>query len=121
MTLLDIHVELAETNRILARVADALERLSPAIAQADHSAHPLVGISDVSHFTQHSDSERDTMAIRASDRVRFSNRPGGAAAGVGKETESIPISRTGQWDHEDPLDNFPELDREWPNHPGADA
>lgn len=125
MTLLDLHIELAVTNELLKRIADALDRLAPLTAQPDHSAHPLIGLADISRMSPAraaaSDRERATMPVRASQRVHFSDNPDAAAdqRGAGEQA-SPPISATGAWDHDDPLDALEEFDRPWENYSGVD-
>ena len=122
MTLLDLHVELTVTNELLKRIADALDRAVPVITPPDHTKHPLIGLADISRMTpDHAarlEAERATMnPVRASDRVRFSNKPDQQSGQP--HTDSAQASATGQWDHEDPLDTLDELDNQWNNYPGV--
>jgi len=110
MTLLELHAELAETNLQLKRIADCLERaipLSPLERLQEHKdQHPLIGRSDVSVMTPDHAAQvaqkRDTMPVTAS------------------HDQTGQPSQSGQWDHDDPLDTYPELDHEWSNYTGID-
>ena len=125
MSFLDLHVELALTNELLKRIADALDRLSPLTTPPDYSQHPLIGLADVSRFTSAraclADENRATLPLRASERVRFGNRSEEASTPTGSSRPETSASVTGAWDHEDPLDNLEEFDREWPNYAGTDV
>lgn len=108
MTLLELHAELSETNLQLKRIADCLERAvppSPVDALNNRPKHPLIGRESVSVMTPKHAAEvaqkRDTMPVTAHDQT---GEP----------------SQSGQWDHDDPLDTFPELDHEWSNYTGID-
>jgi len=104
MTLLELHADLAETNLQLKRIADALERVIP-LSLLDRREHPLIGRSDVSTMTpDHAAAvakKRDTMPVETHDQTG-------------------QTSQSGQWDHDDPLDTYPELDHEWSNYTGID-
>ena len=125
MSFLDLHVELAVTNDLLRRIADALDRLSPLTTPPDHSQHPLIGLADVSRFTSAraclADENRATLPLRASERVRFGNKGANDGETAGSSRSEASASVTGAWDHEDPLDNLEEFDREWPNYAGTDV
>jgi len=121
MSLLSLHIELARTNDLLKRIADALDRAVPATKPPDHSTHPLIGIADISRMTpvhaRELDENRDTVQYRASSRVFSSgSTPGPRADMEPKPTASV----TGAWDHEDPLDDLEDLDHGWPNYAGVD-
>jgi hypothetical protein len=116
MSLLDIHVELAETNLLLRRIADALDRYAPLVQPPDHSAHPLIGLADVSRLSTVAQSA--TLPYRASERVHFSDSTG--SAGQQSESSSPTKSVTGAWDHDDALDPFEEFDSQWDNYAGVD-
>jgi len=127
LTLLELHAELSETNRHLARIADALERAIPLtreeVLRSHRGQHPLVGREDVSTMTPtHAaevDIKRATMPL-ASNRVDFHSAARGAQANeraYGTEEPSV----TGAWDHDDPLDTFDEFGEErWDNYAGVD-
>jgi hypothetical protein len=126
MTLLDLHVELAVTNALLKRIADALDRAIPITDQPDHSAHPLIGLADISRLSPErlakQDAERATLPFRASARV-FSkasrDEGGGVETPQSATNPAASISSIGQWDHDDPLDTLDDL--EWPpNYAGVD-
>ena len=125
MSFLDLHVELAVTNDLLRRIADALDRLSPRTTPPDHSQHPLIGLADVSRFTaaraRLADENRATLPLRASERVRFGNKGEGGGAAADSSRSEATASVTGAWDHEDPLDNLEEFDSQWPNYAGTDV
>ena len=106
MTLLELHAELTETNLQLKRIADALERAIPPTPALDRPKHPLIGRESVSIMTpDHAAAvaqKRDTMPVTAS------------------HDQTGQSSQSGQWDHDDPLDTYPELDHEWSNYTGID-
>ncbi len=124
MALLDIHVELALTNSLLARIADALDRAIPVAEIPDHSKHPLIGLGDISHFNPA--TERATMptspyrsAFRhAAYPISEADSEQGAQVQPGPPT--VRKSTTGAWDHEDPLDPLEDLDQPWQNYVGVD-
>ena len=123
MTLLEIHAELSVTNALLTRIADALDRAIPlALSPPDHSAHPLVGVADVSRMTPERSRDlsekRATMSFRASEHVRFSDRADNETAKDRTDVRAPEVSVTGAWDHDDPLDSIEEFDRPWENYPG---
>jgi hypothetical protein len=113
VTLLEIHAELAETNTLLRRIADALDRAIPAPVGSQHDRHPLIGRADVSVMTNQHAAE--VAAKRAT-------MPVGASGRFGQRTPPAPEpSLTGQWDHDDPLDNLSERgDADGGNYPGVD-
>ncbi len=129
MALLDIHVELARTNDLLARIADALDRAVPAVEVADHSKHPLIGLADISHFTPSTDRDTMSAAHAATPPRSFDSTERPGRPGVLRQPDD-PLQQhqspngpsvTGAWDHEDPLDALEDLADEWPNYSGVDT
>src|SRR5215467_7690631 len=112
MSLVDLHVELSQTNQLLIRIAEALERLAPVESLPEHSSHPLIGLSDISRMTPEMraalDGKRANMAMTASSRVLDP-----------ENQRQVPASVTGSRDHEDPLDTLDELDLPWENYAGG--
>jgi hypothetical protein len=115
---------LAEISHSLARIADALERAVPVPVDHLHvgRAHPMINKSDVSVMTpahaMEVEQNRATMAMTAGHHVRFGASESGQNARAADERP--PSSRSGEWDHDDPLDDFPEHGVEWDNYAGVD-
>lgn len=124
MTLLDLHVELAESNRLLSRIADALDRAFPIqIPVLDSVPHPLVGIADISHMTPEHSAELAREREENAEAVYFARSQSGAGSDVGASPESSSPTQTraiqsvsSSWDYED------DLEESWGghvNHPGS--
>ena len=121
MAWLEIHADLSAVALQIKRIADALDRAVPPVGiPKDRREHPLIGREDISTMTPEHAAEvaakRATMPLdNQAQHVHF----GQSRAGADSEAAPDP-SRTGEWDHDDPLDTFPELGREWPNYSGVD-
>jgi len=121
MSLIDLHIELAQTNTLLSRIADALDRAYP-VASAVRPAHPLIGPADISRMTpQHAaevSARRDTMPYHDPGASRIFKPSDEAGSSV---PETAAPSFTGARDHEDPLDDLEAMDSGWPNYAGVDT
>lgn len=126
MTLLELHAELSETNRHLARIADALDRAVPPGETRPAPPHPLIGLADISRISPErlAQAEADRVNLPVGGATDFSDTLDKAGSGDNGPVPVRPVTRvaaslTGQWDHDDPLDTLEDLDfRDWPNHPG---
>lgn len=118
MTLLDLHVELAQTNVLLARIADALDRAFPVPCLPGANFHPLVGIADVSRMTPARAADlskrREEEQVARSVHFASESAAGGASGHSAAQAET---SVTGLWDFDDILD--PDLESEHQNYPGV--
>jgi hypothetical protein len=114
MTLFDLHVELATTNQLLARIADALDRAFP-IPATVRPEHPLVGIADVSIMTPAHARELAMMREEQQYAARFASHDGVSTDAGGASSEAARgaaagaaagASVVGDWDSDDPLDDL---------------
>ena len=135
MGLLDFHVELAETNQLLKRIADALDRAIPPPVdpqqQQQRRAYEgaKVTVSDLSRMgdpeTREREREKISMDRNIWRRYGFEKGRGQAkpvGVGVGSEPGSVvdqtvaaereEVTRVGTYDHDDPLDTPDWLEEE---------
>jgi hypothetical protein len=124
LTLLELHADLTETNRQLKRIADVLERAVPLTPEerlrTHRGEHPLIGRADVSTMTPAHAAEVDAKRANMPVNVRSGFGADTSSAGVRTAGEGPALSRSGEWDHDDPLDDYPELNHEWDNYSGVD-
>ena len=111
MGLLDIHLELSQTNKLLERIALALERAIPVPQPYAPPVKPF-SAADVSHSNDPEARERERAKIGLERNVwrKYARRPGAP-----EETKPGPetIIRHGTRDHDDPLDRPAWIDEEF--------